>query len=737
MPFPAVGNYSYASAAHSSINSGATTTPFSVNQGDSVYVFIGYGCGSGSIDVSSVSDTGGNTYVRAAKKQNATQGSYPAQEIWYADNVPTVGALTVTVAFSGHTFYYFSAVQVTGANGSGSLDAVSSGATGNTNPGSDPTLTLTPSDLVVACNCENRFSGTTTSASGFTQDTTGRSGPSGTVGGGSSDIYMDLWETSAAAPGVYNSDLSAATPQAFALITVAIKASVDWSGLSGKPYVTVSPIGIQNSGSGVPNNGADFGPDTLPSTNTSGVQEALNSIAATGGTVHCLRGKYTFNDPIGFTGSYQRLEFEPGSSITFTSGLTGIRPNWSSASHELPYCLVLMGSPAVSSNPAPFSHQAFVGNGVQINWNSTVTGFTIAFPGPQSSPMYSGAGGEDFLIEGVVSSGYIAECFGVHNQYQGYQPSYVQMSRHIIIRSFYDTRAAVSVGGSGFAVVGGVCDVLIEDVEIDLSLAYGGAGLSNCFIAGYQGTTSNVVVRRSRFISNGALPGQPLACQVLELQGNGLGSTTTGGCTDITIEDTVFDSGATSGSPVGGYGGAYLDDNNGTTGVGALNRIAFRNCQWVHCGMNFQSGGTASGYIVFEGNMPGEFQGSLGGRPLIQEPNLAASGSPASAIRTALGTSATQIAQYSVPPGQVSLYRVSVSVAAVSSDHATVTISWQDPDAGALTATPINGVSLSPNQVTNATYLVVANSTSPITVKGNAASSGTSLLGSATIEQVS
>ena len=47
-----------------------------------------------------------------------------------------------------------------------------------------------------------------------------------------------------------------------------------WVNLSGKPFVTVSPIGTAQ---GKPvNNGADFGPDT-PSTTTSGWQEAYNS----------------------------------------------------------------------------------------------------------------------------------------------------------------------------------------------------------------------------------------------------------------------------------------------------------------------------------------------------------------------------------------------------------------------------------------------------------------------------
>jgi hypothetical protein len=45
----------------------------------------------------------------------------------------------------------------------------------------------------------------------------------------------------------------------------------------GKPYITVSAKGISNGLSDIPNDGADFGPDT-PGTQTSGIQEAINYV---------------------------------------------------------------------------------------------------------------------------------------------------------------------------------------------------------------------------------------------------------------------------------------------------------------------------------------------------------------------------------------------------------------------------------------------------------------------------
>jgi hypothetical protein len=61
------------------------------------------------------------------------------------------------------------------------------------------------------------------------------------------------------------------------------------SDIKGKPYITVSPKGIANGLSDIPNDGADFGPDTMlnatdpsqigaPYTQTSGIQEAINYV---------------------------------------------------------------------------------------------------------------------------------------------------------------------------------------------------------------------------------------------------------------------------------------------------------------------------------------------------------------------------------------------------------------------------------------------------------------------------
>ncbi|MEM3860627.1 MAG: hypothetical protein QW478_14740, partial [Candidatus Micrarchaeaceae archaeon] len=90
---------------------------------------------------------------------------------------------------------------------------------------------------------------------------------------------------------------------------------LDWSVLKGKPYVTVSAKGISNGLSNIPNDGADFGPDTLlgatslnqygpPYTQTVGIQEAINYIASIGGgTIKLNDGTYDVtNAPLQYAG---------------------------------------------------------------------------------------------------------------------------------------------------------------------------------------------------------------------------------------------------------------------------------------------------------------------------------------------------------------------------------------------------------------------------------------------------
>ncbi|MEM3860589.1 MAG: hypothetical protein QW478_14550 [Candidatus Micrarchaeaceae archaeon] len=103
----------------------------------------------------------------------------------------------------------------------------------------------------------------------------------------------------------------------------------DWKILKGKPYVTVSAKGISNGLSNIPNDGADFGPDTLlgasspdqygpPYTQTSGIQEAINYLS-TGGEIHLRAGTYTVNELISVP-SFMTIRGE-GRGVTVLNGL--------------------------------------------------------------------------------------------------------------------------------------------------------------------------------------------------------------------------------------------------------------------------------------------------------------------------------------------------------------------------------------------------------------------------------
>jgi len=76
------------------------------------------------------------------------------------------------------------------------------------------------------------------------------------------------------------------------------------SDIKGKPYVTVSAKGIANGLSDIPNDGADFGPDT-PGTQTSGIQEAINYARSFANPntaflpeIHLTTGTFLIHQPI-------------------------------------------------------------------------------------------------------------------------------------------------------------------------------------------------------------------------------------------------------------------------------------------------------------------------------------------------------------------------------------------------------------------------------------------------------
>ncbi|MEM3862234.1 MAG: hypothetical protein QW203_07125 [Thermoplasmatales archaeon] len=116
-----------------------------------------------------------------------------------------------------------------------------------------------------------------------------------------------------------------------------------WSVLSGKPYITVSPKGISNGLSNIPNDGADFGPDTLlgasspnqygpPYTQTSGIQEAFTALESTGGYIQFGEGCYYLNTTATYTSEHALK-------------IRGIRPNIARGFPFVPNGTIFMPGP--------------------------------------------------------------------------------------------------------------------------------------------------------------------------------------------------------------------------------------------------------------------------------------------------------------------------------------------------------------------------------------------------------
>jgi hypothetical protein len=427
----------------------------------------------------------------------------------------------------------------------------------------------------------------------------------------------------------------------------------DWTDFHGAPFVTVSPTGLAKGLE--PNNGANYGPDT-PGTVTNGIQEALNSIASTGGRVYCLQGSYSANGPLQFTGSYQILEFAAGSTLTFGNHLTGLIPTWlnnGGAGIFVPSpALIHMGSPL--SQSTPYSHQWFIGNGLQINWGSNTNntggggtgnnnGINIYVPGIYSNPAYTGPGGSDYRVEGLVLTGQ------VWGQVQWWMDdaavssstaliTSVQQYRDLVLRDItatYSNDANANIASPIF--ISGGFNILVERVNVDCSALPNSCDTDPILVRATTGECYSVHVKHCNFRMNGA------SGSVVEVQGCGRTGVYHAYCHDILFEECTFDSGATSGSPVGGQGGAYIDDTNSNTADGFIWNLEFRKCKWVFCGMSFNPTSEA----ITVGGSPFTYTNN-GSFPIV----VAVTGGTVSNIQVGGINALTTAGSFLVRPGQ-------------------------------------------------------------------------------------
>jgi hypothetical protein len=611
MTTPEIGNSGTASAASGSPAASGTTSSFAVQTGDSVYVFVGYATNaSGGVTVGSVADTTGNVYKRAGGVLNTETSLYPAIEVWYADRVPANSSLRVTVTFlGGSTIFTISAVEITGADSGGSLDARSSGDSGSSFPTSapsseDPISTVTRSDLVIACVCYSVGVGTIASGGSFSA-----SSAINLTGGGAGNVGISGFIKTSAAPASSDSKLyGTSSPYPFAILTVAVRQAVgvqEWSGTSGRPFVVVSPNGISNGLSEILNDGSDFGPDTMGTT-TYGIQEALNFIAETGGLVYCRNGAYALKSPLMNTGSNQVVVFAPGCSVMFNVDTTPI-------SADGRYFLILVGS-NLGTNPTTYvnySYNAWYGNGSVINANGvyadtsdTCNLFGIVQAGLDTT-MSPPPAGSQFIIDGFFGQGLtnsiVYICVQNYQKFTSPTP-YANQVRNVRISRLDAEWDGSTQNGSGLVINGSARQCLIEDCKLDCSEMEDTAnGVSNLFIHSNAGDTSQVVVRRSTFLGPLAEPIEPN--QTIEFQGNDTSispGTVESNCYNLSVEDCVFD--AQNEGLV-----AFIDDYESNSGnVGWVYNVSLERCQLLNGGINYNSRSTGIlGYIRYtDGTIP-------------------------------------------------------------------------------------------------------------------------------------
>lgn len=255
---------------------------------------------------------------------------------------------------------------------------------------------------------------------------------------------------------------------------VQLAASADWSGLAGKPYVTVSPI----SGS-EPNNGADYGPDTAGTT-TLGIQEAINAVfAAGGGIVYLIPGVYNISAaPFQTVSSTETAQLlipanafgNPDIDIAIVSGLPGSAREfnvsqvptggaliYSTASKTYNDWVMAAGS---TSNPRSDVYVHLDGIGVYTSGTATLSGVSLAYADKwhigtmfiftnENAPTTQYNGGYAFapFISGVASAygGYI-DALSI----QGYAVAIKGELSHCRINQLYFESCGVGLSVSSY-----------------------------------------------------------------------------------------------------------------------------------------------------------------------------------------------------------------------------------------------------------------------------------------------
>jgi hypothetical protein len=262
-----------------SSNTTTTASTLASEPGDTI--IVGIAIPSATITVSSITDSSGNTYTLRSR----THGTGVSGEVWSANGVngTSTNALTITLSAAVANW----SVTVGSYAGVGGIDVAGTAEVASSSSVSAIAVAANSGELLVG----HIFTASVVILTGIP------GGYSDIPGAGTSFRAHQSYLLAGSTGGTNTFSATLSSSLNFVAVLIALSPETpNWSLLAatGKPIVTVSPIGIAD-GATLPNNGADYGPDTA-GTVTSGIQEAINGVQSQ--SVFLLAGTFTISASI-------------------------------------------------------------------------------------------------------------------------------------------------------------------------------------------------------------------------------------------------------------------------------------------------------------------------------------------------------------------------------------------------------------------------------------------------------
>ena len=351
------------------------------------------------------------------------------------------------------------------------------------------------------------------------------------------------------------------------------------------PFVTVSPRGIVLGTSTVPNDGAMFGPDN-DTTGTVGIQDALNSISSSGGTVFLFSGTYNVGAAIGNTGNRQTVIIQPGTTLVFNGEASGgIHVAQDTAATTAYYYCSWFGNGCILTGPSGGSPWTLIDLNITAasNWPSGQAPYMIVVDG--------------FEVTNFANTGIWLQ---VGNS--TITPTIFQCLRQLRMSRIY----VHNYSGTGALVIGGsVKYCSFERIVIDGSATPTTSTMNVLAAVPANGDIAHLEFHHCFFESNGDASHTA--------NGNAIylsGWSEVSLLADILFENCEFYCPSTHTSPgMGGTGGLDLLDVSTS-----VTNVDFVDCLFNSAGVTYAGSTPATGFVKFHGGYPPATSGSLAGR---------------------------------------------------------------------------------------------------------------------------